>query len=79
MIPIPEALDSATLFEGLIAFHEKTLWLGLKFPMYPFIKKLFIRTQLMPIQLIGWRYLICLTLTYRGGVGKYPSLMMHIC
>lgn len=52
MIPISKAKDSNLSPEGWIAFHEKRLWLRLRFPMYPYVRKFFIRTQLVPSQLL---------------------------
>lgn len=39
MILRPGILDSASSSVGWITFHQKALRLGIKFPLYPFIKK----------------------------------------
>lgn len=39
MIPNLRAKDSDPPTEGWIAFHEKSLWLGVSFHLYDFIRK----------------------------------------
>lgn len=64
MIPSLGILNSVTSLEGSIAFHEKALWLKLRFPLYPCIMNFFIRMQLASPELKPneYRYLLYLTL-----------------
>lgn len=63
-IPNLNAKHSDRSPNGWTIFHEKSFWLMLRFPLYPFVRKLFMRIQLTSSQLLtnGWRYLLCLTL-----------------
>lgn len=67
MIRNPGVLDSMALPTVWTTFHEKALWLGVRFPLYPFIRKFLILIQLLSRQLMpnGWRYLLCLTVICR--------------
>lgn len=67
MIHFLVIVDSAPPSIRWITFHEKDLWLGVIFPLYPFIIIFLARMQLVIGQLIpnGWRYMLCLTLICR--------------
>lgn len=48
MIPMSGIYDSDPPWVGWTVFYEKGLWLGVKFPLYPFIRRFLAKTQHAP-------------------------------
>lgn len=63
MIPSLGVLDSGTSPIGWTTFHDKALWLRVRFPLYPIIRNFLTKTQFALGKLMpnGWKCLLCLT------------------